>query len=345
MDEPTEPNLEEAILTRLTDPEPYLVYADWLQERGVARGKLIAVQVAMAASAVWDLELEAAERALLHEHPELRVPTYPKTLVRVKWRFGFWHELRVAVRAGEPPLDITPLLEDPSSRFLRGLELENVDLGASIEPLRVRRRTIRRLERAGTLGASDASWLEPLVLDKLVVSRIEDDLLPMVVRESLMTLELEQSGPAVPRALAGHPRLMRLDLGEAEALTAAEARALVSIPLLAELRVRCRRLGDFDPDPDSVSRSFLIELARASRLRVLELDGADLDDDSCAELAKLETLEELTIKDPHHVTIFGLRPLQRLPRLKRLSILAATFDLESDPGALNRWLNDMAVPH
>jgi uncharacterized protein (TIGR02996 family) len=85
------PELEAAIIE---DPEaegPYLVYADWLQAQGDARGELIAVQLARetARGARWG-ELRRRELQLLREHSAAvfgRAATWSSD--RYDWRRGF----------------------------------------------------------------------------------------------------------------------------------------------------------------------------------------------------------------------------------------------------------------
>jgi uncharacterized protein (TIGR02996 family) len=60
--------LEEAIRARLDDPEPFLVYADWLAQAGDPRGELIVVQHALGDEALPPSEiarLRARERELM----------------------------------------------------------------------------------------------------------------------------------------------------------------------------------------------------------------------------------------------------------------------------------------
>jgi uncharacterized protein (TIGR02996 family) len=126
----TNPELEARILTNPDDQEVYLVYSDWLSERGDPRGELIAVQRQLAQRPD-DAELEARERALLDANGATWLGELaklgPKDLA-VAWRWGFIDAVRIG-----PPTDkyetseidfpdaIAKLMQLPGIGFLRGL--------------------------------------------------------------------------------------------------------------------------------------------------------------------------------------------------------------------------------
>jgi uncharacterized protein (TIGR02996 family) len=127
---PTNPELEARILTNPDDLEVYLVYSDWLSERGDPRGELIAVQRQLGQQPD-DATLKAREQALLDANGatwlgEL-VKLGPKDLA-VTWRWGFIDAVRIG-----PPIDqheyseidfpdtIAQLMRLPGIGFLRVL--------------------------------------------------------------------------------------------------------------------------------------------------------------------------------------------------------------------------------
>jgi uncharacterized protein (TIGR02996 family) len=99
----TNPELEARILANPDDLSAYLVYGDWLSERGDPRGELIAVQAKLREKP-GDRDLETQEAKLLGENREtwlgdLAAKEGPKDLV-VTWRLGFLDSVRFG-----PPLD------------------------------------------------------------------------------------------------------------------------------------------------------------------------------------------------------------------------------------------------
>lgn len=87
-----EADLLEAIAREPGSVERYLVYADWLAQRGDPRGELIAVQAELS-RAPGDRRLVMAEQDLLHEHRErLLGPCAVLAahgVLAIDWRWGF----------------------------------------------------------------------------------------------------------------------------------------------------------------------------------------------------------------------------------------------------------------
>ncbi|MDQ3368425.1 MAG: TIGR02996 domain-containing protein [Myxococcota bacterium] len=132
-------DLEAEIHARPEDPQPYLVYADWLQHRDDPRGKLITIQHQLAQDPTCK-PLRDAERTLLAEHGSYLLPESLGPLLRarakgdddfrceVRWAMGFVERVRLARKkqpTEQPTLaDIAAqLLDHPSAQFLRGLTL------------------------------------------------------------------------------------------------------------------------------------------------------------------------------------------------------------------------------
>ena len=130
--------LEAQIDARPDDPAASLVYADWLQQRGDPRGKLIVLQHQLALEPESRV-LRDAERALLDEHGAYLLPERLHQMLRlphrrgedagarceVAWRRGFLADVRLARRPSSAHPEVTELVDEllghPSAHFLRRL--------------------------------------------------------------------------------------------------------------------------------------------------------------------------------------------------------------------------------
>src|SRR5687767_9294959 len=111
--------LEAAIAADRDSDAPYLVYADWLQERGDPRGELIAVQIANTRDQREIQPLFDREAALFDEHFEhLRGPCRDIGGVRVVFRRGFVHRLDIVTSAATDAVLAALAIEHPATRFL-----------------------------------------------------------------------------------------------------------------------------------------------------------------------------------------------------------------------------------
>ncbi len=133
------PELEAAIADDPDAEDPYLVYADWLQQQGDPRGELITVQHALAKKGGKDKKLATQAEAILAEHAAtLLGPLADKqqTMDRDKtpcfgWELGFIKRARLAFDfyADQPRgiVDLGDVLRDllahPSGQFLRELTI------------------------------------------------------------------------------------------------------------------------------------------------------------------------------------------------------------------------------
>jgi uncharacterized protein (TIGR02996 family) len=114
------------------DVAPYLVYADWLQQRGDPRGELVTLQHAMFRQAEPKafMEFKQREQALrfAHERAWLGAVTVAAThRLKLEWRLGFVESARIAASANptEPPLAavLGALLASPAGCAVRALDL------------------------------------------------------------------------------------------------------------------------------------------------------------------------------------------------------------------------------
>lgn len=134
--------LEAAIDAQPDDPQGYLVYADWLQQHGDARGELVVIQHGRSVDR-GSAELERAEAALIARYQaELLGPLARYTHVRtadrshkgLAWRWGFVRAARLR-RISETKLSdiVRTLLSHPSGRFIERLALGRPWFGDSEE--------------------------------------------------------------------------------------------------------------------------------------------------------------------------------------------------------------------
>ena len=120
--------LEAAIDADRARPEPYLVYADWLQARGDPRGELIVVQHAIAeAGAKVPPALRKREAEILVRHQDVLLGdlVYEREDSILEWRFGFLRAatLHPSTEVQSLSTIVGDLLAHPSSRFLEELTL------------------------------------------------------------------------------------------------------------------------------------------------------------------------------------------------------------------------------
>lgn len=121
-------DLEAAIEANPDDPEPYLVYADWLQSQGDPRGELIAIQHGIFQKPEfrkWQ-ELTRLEAQLLEKHAAALFGPFAdqemQQSVKFTWQLGFMKSVRLATSydAEHDVADLlAQLLDHPSARFLQ----------------------------------------------------------------------------------------------------------------------------------------------------------------------------------------------------------------------------------
>ncbi len=131
----TNPELEAQILARPDDTSAYLVYGDWLSERGDPRGELVALQVRL--SAKEDAGQRARERELLGEHGGQWLGALAELGgddAEVVWRNGFVHRVRLgpdldehATSEQDFPELIRALCTLPAARLLDELIIGSID--------------------------------------------------------------------------------------------------------------------------------------------------------------------------------------------------------------------------
>jgi uncharacterized protein (TIGR02996 family) len=268
------PALERELRLQPTAWEPWLVYADWLSERGDVRGRLIALEHRRATSRLRPDE----QRAIAAEIDELiaahqadwRIPDMPETC-KFEWHRGFI--IGVEFPLAELHLDsLRALLEHPQARLLSALRLrapegeddgefdeEAFEQGYAPDPIAE--------QLLAALFGLDLSQINSLAIEYTAIGRhgarllascptlaqlraldlrygyLDDEAIEMLtagaVFNQVRSLKLQRNriGPAGARALAAAPafaRLTTLDLRE-NPLGQAGAEALAGSANLARL--------------------------------------------------------------------------------------------------------------
>lgn len=151
-DEARRRRLEAELQADPDDPDRYLVYADWLQERGDPRGLLVAIRrrIATASSDAERFDAQAAEAELFAAHgAELRGPldAYPRGAIA--WHLGVPTRIGIADTA-----EIRKILAHPVGRVVRELVVGAAgarDLDELVEILRPNAPCLQRVIVPGHL--------------------------------------------------------------------------------------------------------------------------------------------------------------------------------------------------
>lgn len=256
------PDLESDIRATPDDPAPYLVYADWLQQAGNARGDLIAVEYGL--SLEESSELERRRSRLLKEfEAELLGPlkkmmmlsSSTKTRWGLRMRWGFVHAARLVDKwfGGAPLADqLRTLLDHPAGAFVRMLllEREQKSFGSAVAVLAERgATTVKDLsmtaEEGGAAGDVGAVWQ-----------------LPQLER-------LNVDGAGIELGSANHERVTELCVAErGNSVPVLDALGRASLPSLRSLALH------FAPSAEASAErvaAVLANLERAPRLTSLDL--------------------------------------------------------------------------
>jgi uncharacterized protein (TIGR02996 family) len=314
------------------DPQGYLVYADWLQQQGDARGELIIVQHGLSLDPD-DAALARAESTLLKTFEEellgplaryTHIRTNERSFKGLAWRYGFVRAARFR-RTARAPLSasVRLLLEHASGRFLERLVLGHAisagdperDLGPVFEVLATAApRTLDWL----VIGEGHFSWnpsAEAVHLDGLwaAMPRLRclalgsaQPVLGTVRAEGLEELVVLFADQPEVAAIAGArwPRLNRLSL--TLTIPTQSPRALAALfaarglPSLAHLTVHRWLTRDYESgaygEPVLVQQDALahdtLEFAASRRLGRLDLD-MPLTEAGAAAILGLRTLSSI----------------------------------------------------
>jgi uncharacterized protein (TIGR02996 family) len=144
-----------AIYAQPDDDAPRLVYADALQERGDARGELIALQIRLATEA-GEPAMRVRERELLREHGDAWLGELsPIVLAPFAFERGFLAMVTIDGRKLEL---VERLADDPSWATIRRVAIKltaPVNVARTIAILRLLPATIRQIEIAAHGVAPD----------------------------------------------------------------------------------------------------------------------------------------------------------------------------------------------
>jgi len=306
--------LEAAIARDPDDTEAYLVYGDWLQQRGDPRGELLAVQHALAAT---DEQSAAFERARL-EHSEVGllerhhrhllgdlVDSGAHRHLQLTWLHGFIDGARIELRTGLDVLDepgvralLRTLTSLPSAALLRGLTCHANDTGAVARALievgppgtltRLALGSDGFFDARAYFNAGPVAELLPLVADGLRELALGSLYIDLGERPALPRLERLSLVGAIDannlRAMADAdwPRLQRLELGFHRSLEyptpdspdPAAFLTLLNAPRMPELRELALKRAT---GLDGLAGS-LSRTILLSQLRRLDLSGGDMTD-------------------------------------------------------------------
>ena len=149
MSDEVEAGLRRAIGEDIDDPRPWLVYADWLQQRGHPRGELMSIHIAAESeSGARKKELEEAATNLIREHGKTLAGEHLGPFVldgygEFVWHRGFIRSLsygfeypREHPRAAGWLVERVVAAADDGTYFLRRLALPHTDI-TDVTPLAV----------------------------------------------------------------------------------------------------------------------------------------------------------------------------------------------------------------
>ena len=275
------PELERQIRETLDAPEPYLVYADWLQEHGDPFGELIALGVAATTSGTEE-DLTRFERfRKLHEARFLG--GLKLTGLAIRWRFGVVHAIEELAQ-----FDTVPLATWETLMRLRVCEL--------MYALTLRRSCTQDLDRL--LDECAAPTLRALTLDGF--QHWPEHLMQRDLRSLTITAgRLAVRRDMFPGALA------RLDLGmrdglsfeTSSALPIRELRVVLSdanIAVLPQLRAPKLERLELSIDGGSAARTLkLLEQLELPELAHLAISDGAIDAKTFGKLAKLSVAKRL----------------------------------------------------
>lgn len=288
-------SLEAELREQPADVATHLIYSDWLQNRGDARGELIALQhaceQARAISSPQLEQLEDREQDLRHRHAShLFGPLRPVAeAVVVRWSLGFIDAAFVGVGRGRGILAPLQTLAD----------LLRLPIAARMTSLGLTSALLNRRQ------------LEPVLCDSVVVASLRE----LELGDHVATSGSARATPSLTRLWSHLRKLDKLILHSDQP----PLHELHS-PTLEHLELHMNGLRD------SYSRRFVPGRLPRLRTLTLEFDGAErISPAAFADLLGLPELDgvtELTLRLPNHPLPFALADvLASVPRLAALASL------------------------
>lgn len=286
-------------------PEPYLVYADWLQEQSDVRGELIALGVS---ATTGTFEARARFDSFLKEHDERLFGKLTRQLwglVELTWKFG-------VIRSITEVADETPMTAALWEELLQLRVCRLVQSIAFNQPLGI------GVEEAVAAAAS------PTV--KHLKLHVRNRVPSLLTARPLRSLAL--TGASV--TLRGLPETLdTLELAVTE---------LDSVDDVVKLEVQELRLRVNSKTPEFAAR---LRLPRVERLRI-ELDDGEFHAGRTLELLGLPVVKHLTITNGQ-LDKDEILTLTRLPWTRQLASLALT-DVELSDDSLQMLVDSHALP-
>lgn len=284
--------IEARIAENPDDPDAYLVYGDWLESRGSARGELVQVQAARLKSPN-DFELREREGTLLaeYERPWLG-ELADATTASLEWRFGFLHEVTIHCLFRELAAQYRMLTPLTVARLLRHLRIKTwtyeLDEGLAIDV-------------AEFFGAEPALEARPVRLSRLDLECPDAAVAIGDLPPSLGQLtRLMVAGDVVCLKDVSLETLAEIDLSFAEL----EVEGVMNLPKLESLSLtmipgsRARR-GSGERSLGSDAPPFIIRLVQqaAATMALLRVRVPSWGDDVVRSLARLESARSLSVLD------------------------------------------------
>lgn len=311
------PQLEAAILAAPDDPAAYLVYADWLHERGNDLGTVIS----LAHAALQDPgQRPAAERAIR----DYEARHHLNQGVRLTWRMGVV-DTAVVTELGQD--DIVELLAHPTLAFMRELTVgqrEN-DFGDGDDFM------VRTFGRTPTQLLSLAPIATAKNLRALqVADQCVHDLRPLRELTRLQCLGLAETSVTDIEPLAHLPHLSILSLRASSVSDIAPLRSLSGLTALnlaatgvdnMAVLADLNQLVHLDVGGQPLGDDDLDWLTGLPHLKTLTVAATELT--RLTGFDQLESLEELCLNS---LSIADLTPLAALPRLRYLEVFSLPAD-------------------
>jgi uncharacterized protein (TIGR02996 family) len=302
--------LEAEIRQSLAAPEPYLVYADWLQERGDPFGELLALGVAATKSGAEEDQLRFERYRKLHEARFL--DNVKLAGLEVQWRHGVMSSIEETLAVDTIPLatweklfrlrvcgylesltlrfscthDLDQLMHEHATHTIRSVTLE----GYQHWPEQLMKRELQSLRVGGGRLVIARDTL-PKTLDRLDLSVRE------LVVETSLALPVRELRVVLADGIVETLQQLKLPKLERLAITNITSPSTLfalleqlELPALAHLAI-----GDGVLDAKTFGK--LAKLPLAKHLTSLALTNLELSDETIAAMTrtKLEALAELDL--------------------------------------------------
>lgn len=313
---------EDAIVRDPDDRAAYLVYADWLVDRGDSRGELIIVQDELERVPATELErhnaLRARELQILNQHlsawmgGEVRGPR-----IKLYWQCGFLDHLALDYREADLG-GLARLFRSPLCRLVRRVDLRtNVREGLAA----LRAADLRRLETLNLGSYRWASWSTRGIADAFPNLQHLDCDADSIDLADLRFAVLRSFGVAANG----------LTLENIDAIASAELPMLVSLQIWGGYMREPEQPTEDDYDDANPAPWFpaarlrtLLDAEGLPELRSLQFDSCSFGDqlvDAVAESQLVRRLDNLTLDDDEFSAAAYQRLLEHAESFRHLRTL------------------------